>query len=232
MARSHRITATIERITVILYALVLFIFTSISAVWIVSSEPVVRAVAQRTHPVLSQGVATVLSVEERMQAATMTTRYVRGSEDRTRMVAFYETDPLAGESSIQHLKDVRDVFDGLRLVGRYYTFAAVTALLWFLFRGRWAVLRRSFQIGASLCLGVPIVLGLIVAVAFDPLFVLFHRVFFPQGNWQFTAYSHLIQVFPESFWIIASVMILALIALVGTILFFLARLLPATSDAC
>ncbi len=42
-----------------------------------------------------------------------------------------------------------------------------------------------------------IVLG---TIAFMPLFVLFHQIFFPQGNWSFPENSILIQLYPDSFW--------------------------------
>jgi uncharacterized membrane protein len=39
------------------------------------------------------------------------------------------------------------------------------------------------------------------AVAFDPLFLLFHDVFFPQGNFLFDpATSNLIRLYPEWYW--------------------------------
>ena len=38
------------------------------------------------------------------------------------------------------------------------------------------------------------------AVAFDPLFLLFHEVFFPQGNFLFAPESNLIRLYPEWYW--------------------------------
>jgi uncharacterized membrane protein len=44
------------------------------------------------------------------------------------------------------------------------------------------------------------VIGIAAAVAFDPLFLLFHEMFFPQGNFLFGADSNLIRLYPEWYW--------------------------------
>jgi hypothetical protein len=46
-----------------------------------------------------------------------------------------------------------------------------------------------------------LLLSLVGAFFFMPLFTVFHQIFFPQGNWAFLADSILIQLYPESFWI-------------------------------
>jgi uncharacterized membrane protein len=49
--------------------------------------------------------------------------------------------------------------------------------------------------------GIVAVIGVAAAVAFDPLFLLFHDVFFPQGNFLFDpATSNLIRLYPEWYW--------------------------------
>ena len=45
-----------------------------------------------------------------------------------------------------------------------------------------------------------IVVGGFFAVAFDHAFLLFHEIFFPQGNFLFAADSNLLRLFPEGFW--------------------------------
>jgi uncharacterized membrane protein len=49
--------------------------------------------------------------------------------------------------------------------------------------------------------GIVAVIGVAAAVAFDPLFLLFHDVFFPQGNFLFDpATSNLLRLYPEWYW--------------------------------
>ncbi|HEY9326457.1 MAG TPA: DUF1461 domain-containing protein, partial [Candidatus Limnocylindria bacterium] len=44
-------------------------------------------------------------------------------------------------------------------------------------------------------------LGLIAAVAFEQAFLLFHEVFFPQGNFLFDpATSNLVRLYPDWYW--------------------------------
>jgi uncharacterized membrane protein len=40
----------------------------------------------------------------------------------------------------------------------------------------------------------------IAAIAFVPAFLLFHQVFFPQGNYLFDPDSDLLRVYPEHYW--------------------------------
>jgi integral membrane protein (TIGR01906 family) len=48
-------------------------------------------------------------------------------------------------------------------------------------------------------------LSVLGAVAFEPAFELFHRIFFPGGNWAFDpSTSHLVQLYPQAFWELAA----------------------------
>jgi len=44
------------------------------------------------------------------------------------------------------------------------------------------------------------VLGIGAAVTFDSLFLAFHELFFPQGNFLFPADSNLIAMYPDRYW--------------------------------
>jgi hypothetical protein len=66
--------------------------------------------------------------------------------------------------------------------------------------GRGRVLGAVATGGAAVVL-VTLVLGVLASVAFDPLFRLFHEVFFPQGGWAFDPTSQrLVQLYPVRFW--------------------------------
>jgi uncharacterized membrane protein len=43
-------------------------------------------------------------------------------------------------------------------------------------------------------------IGVAAVLAFDPLFLLFHEVFFPQGNFLFAPDSNLLRLYPEWYW--------------------------------
>jgi uncharacterized membrane protein len=89
---------------------------------------------------------------------------------------------------------------------------------------------RSLRCAALLCIGIPLLLAAITALAFGPLFTFFHHVFFPQGNWQFPWNAYLILIFPEPFWIMAALLILILIALTGIGCWFAADMLAHSSS--
>ena len=97
-----------------------------------------------------------------------------------------------------HMADVRAVFRGAEV-------AAVVAL----FVGGYRIARarrhgaalRLVRAGGLVAAGIVAVIGLAAAVAFDPLFLLFHDVFFPQGNFLFDpATSNLLRLYPEWYW--------------------------------
>jgi uncharacterized membrane protein len=55
--------------------------------------------------------------------------------------------------------------------------------------------------GAVAAGAVALALGLIAALAFEQAFLLFHEVFFPQGNFLFDpATSNLVRLYPDWYW--------------------------------
>jgi len=96
-----------------------------------------------------------------------------------------------------HMADVRAVFRGAE-------YAAALALFVLVFRVARARRRgdalRLVRAGSLIAAGIVAVIGIAAAVAFDPLFLLFHEVFFPQGNFLFAPDSNLIRLYPEWYW--------------------------------
>lgn len=99
---------------------------------------------------------------------------------------------------LSHMDDVRNVFRGAET-------AAGVALVVVLFRAvRAARSGRSVRLvrDASLvAVGSVAVIGVAAAFAFDSLFLLFHEIFFPQGNFLFDpATSNLLRLYPDWYW--------------------------------
>ncbi len=96
-----------------------------------------------------------------------------------------------------HMADVRAVFRGAE-------YAAALALFVLIFRVQRARRQggalRLVRAGVLTATGIVAVIGIAAAVAFDPLFLLFHEVFFPQGNFLFAPDSNLIRLYPEWYW--------------------------------
>jgi integral membrane protein (TIGR01906 family) len=120
--------------------------------------------------------------------------------------------PVFDPRERSHLADVRGVLIGLGIA----TFVAVVVLVMAFVVSRrrdrlWGAIRR----GAGLLAGAVIVGGVLVAVAFDAAFDLFHRVFFARGTYTFDPYTErLVQLFPGQFWFETSIAL----AVVGLLL--------------
>jgi integral membrane protein (TIGR01906 family) len=105
--------------------------------------------------------------------------------------------PVLNEREQGHMRDVRTVFAGLFA-------AAVLSVVVLLVASRrrdrvrlWRSVRRG---AIGLIIGT-VVVGVIGLVAFDQLFELFHRIFFPAGSYLFDpATDRLVQLFPFRFW--------------------------------
>jgi hypothetical protein len=122
--------------------------------------------------------------------------YVTGDSDRP---------PLSYGASVfttleyAHMADVRQVFIGARIAGSLAAVGAAVVILraWRRDRRAAAVLVRDAAIAAGA--GTAVV-AVAAAVAFDPLFLLFHRIFFPQGNFLFGPDSNLLAMYPDPYW--------------------------------
>lgn len=119
--------------------------------------------------------------------------YVVGASD----VAVGPACSLYTADEYSHMADVRAVFRGAEIT-------AVLALLVAGYRVARARQRggalRLIRAGALVSVAIVAAIGVAAAVAFDPLFLLFHEVFFPQGNFLFAPDSNLIRLYPEWYW--------------------------------
>jgi hypothetical protein len=95
-----------------------------------------------------------------------------------------------------HLADVRGVFVASRVAMAAATLAALALALraW-----RDGALARLLRAGALAAAAGVTLLAAAAGVAFDPLFLLFHEVFFPQGNFLFAPGSNLLALYPEEY---------------------------------
>jgi uncharacterized membrane protein len=106
--------------------------------------------------------------------------------------------PVFSQDEYAHMADVRGVFRGAEV-------GAVLALFVAAYRVARARRRgdalRLVRAGAVVAAGIVAVIGVVAVFAFDPLFLLFHEVFFPQGNFLFDpATSNLLRLYPEWYW--------------------------------
>ncbi|OGO57732.1 MAG: hypothetical protein A2V85_18420 [Chloroflexi bacterium RBG_16_72_14] len=131
--------------------------------------------------------------------------------------------PVLNEAERGHMRDVRTVFLGLYLAAAVGALVLVAAFALARGRARARLWRRLSRSGLMIAL-VTVAGGLLALVFFDAAFALFHRVFFPQGNWQFDpATDRLVQLFPERFWVETSVAVGVVVVVLGFVLAWVGR---------
>jgi len=107
-------------------------------------------------------------------------------------------EPVLDEREQGHMRDVRTVFVGLWILAA----ASVAILVLGAWRRRdraatWRAVRGG-AVGLTVAIAV---IGVGALVAFDALFELFHRIFFPAGSYTFDpGTERLVQLFPYQFW--------------------------------
>ncbi len=107
---------------------------------------------------------------------------------------------LFTDDEYAHMADVRSVFAAARFLVPLSLFIIIVRLQ----RGRAVSPRTMWQLvrdGSLIAVVLVGIIGIAAAVAFDPLFLAFHYVFFPQGNFLFDpATSNLIRLYPDWYW--------------------------------
>ncbi len=130
--------------------------------------------------------------------------------------------PFYDASEVRHLQDVRQLLWLTFLLGAL----ALVVLLVLLERSSDAdQVVAATGLGGAVVAGAVVVIGVLGVIAFDPLFELFHQVFFPQGDWAFDPGSQrLVQLYPFAFWQIMAAALGALMVVLGVAAWLLSRL--------
>lgn len=181
-----------------------------------------------------------LRVSERAQSGLSASETVQTAELVRAFVTRLDVDALPSAVSgrtafdgaaVAHLLDVRAVVHGARKA----TLAlAVVLLAWALMSvrsARFHAVGSALRAGGALCLVLPVAFGLGTTLAFDWLFTAFHGVFFRAGTWVFPADSLLIQLFPESFWVLSAMSLALLVLLQGVAMWLLGGALLSRAPA-
>jgi integral membrane protein (TIGR01906 family) len=121
---------------------------------------------------------------------------------------------------LSHLRDVRATISWALLAG--FSLALLAVLFVTLFRSS-RILRAALLAGGLLCLVLPLVIGGGLWLFFDETFELFHRIVYPQGNWQFSQESLLISTFPGQYWLWMGLLWMGLLAFFGLICVVISR---------
>ncbi|HJW48531.1 MAG TPA: DUF1461 domain-containing protein [Candidatus Limnocylindria bacterium] len=141
------------------------------------------------------GGSAVMELGPLVQQHRLWSTYVTGGiPDPPPPGRFYTAD------EISHMADVRRVFDSAKILIPAGMFVMALRMQRARARGL-ASLLRLIRNGATAAGVVVAVVGVVAAVAFDAAFLLFHQVFFPQGNFLFDpATSNLLRLYPDWYW--------------------------------
>lgn len=176
------------------------------------------------HPLLdaagSAGYLGVSSAEAHRLSDLTVTQLVQGPG--TFDIAGPSGRPLYDAAEIGHLRDARVLLYGFLLLAVVCGAGIAAGLTRTRDEARALGLMRVRRAAAGLVLGIG-VLGMVAAVAFEPAFELFHRVFFPGGNYAFDPSSQrLVQLYPIRFWQHVAGLVGAIAAVLGAIAWWLA----------
>ena len=128
--------------------------------------------------------------------------------------------PVLNERERSHMRDVRGVFAGFFALALVAGIVLVAGFLGARRLGHPERAWRAIRNGArGLAVGI-VVAGVVAAVAFDALFELFHRMFFPGGTYLFDpATDRLVQLFPFAFWSETTMAVGAVILVISGVVF-------------
>lgn len=118
---------------------------------------------------------------------------------------------------LTHMEDVKEVVTISSTVWYVLGGVSIAILLWFVIMRHWDSIRKAFNAGGWITVGLLSALLVFLAVSFDQLFVYFHRLFFEDGTWTFSQSSTLIRLFPFEFWRDAFVLVIGFALLVGVL---------------
>ncbi len=118
---------------------------------------------------------------------------------------------------LTHMEDVKDVVTISSTVWYVLGGVSIAILLWFVIMRQWDSIRKAFNAGGWITVGLLSALLVFLAVSFDQLFVYFHRLFFEDGTWTFSQSSTLIRLFPFEFWRDAFLLAIGFALLVGVL---------------
>ncbi|MGQ0607039.1 MAG: lipoprotein intramolecular transacylase Lit [Chloroflexota bacterium] len=172
-------------------------------------NPWFTSALQARHEVAAE-FSTSRAEIDRVTGEILVDLYANGPFD----AALTQGEPLLDERERSHMGDVSRL---VQLLAGITVVALVVAAV----TGAWLRHERQRQgrimlIAAGIVGVAAVLLAGIFAAAFEPAFLAFHAVFFPPGTYLFSEGSNLIVLFPQGFWLDAS--IIAGVAIVVTAL--------------
>lgn len=147
------------------------------------------------------------TLEERIEYGTESVNYITDfrnqyPDDYLAGLKMKDGSPLYNEREVSHMYDVRVVFRNARFaMALMVVFVIITALLVSRKPDSLKGFLNSLALGASITLGLIVLIGIGIVTGFDAFFEAFHHLFFTGDSWLFYANDSLIRLFPEPLWV-------------------------------
>lgn len=108
-------------------------------------------------------------------------------------------DPVFTPNEQSHLQDVYHIFHMVVVWEIIVMILFFLCLLLFILQKKISYIITWFLWGSCIILGLFVLLSIFLIFDFQTIFIFFHQIFFPQGNWSFDQSSILIHLFPLMF---------------------------------
>lgn len=109
-------------------------------------------------------------------------------------------NPLYNDRELSHMHDVKVLVQKMYVVWDFMVVFYAAVVLFFWLRGRKVLLWGALVNGGKFTITLILCILALVAVSFDWLFTMFHRLFFTGNTWIFFYSDSLIRLFPIPFW--------------------------------
>ncbi|GAB4577359.1 MAG: TIGR01906 family membrane protein [Anaerolineales bacterium] len=157
--------------------------------------------------------------DQRLDYAVANFRYVREQQPLNALAdQRLENTPLYNDRELTHMQDVQTVYQMVWKVWQLALGLTVLAGWGLAWRAETRpALTDAIKWGGLLTAGIVLIVGSLAVVAWQVWFVAFHEIFFASGTWTFNYSDTLIRLFPEKFWVDATLTIASL-SLIGGLL--------------
>tara|TARA_Y100000310_G_scaffold345531_1_gene466120 strand:- start:40561 stop:41109 length:549 start_codon:yes stop_codon:yes gene_type:complete len=125
------------------------------------------------------------------------------------------------DSEISHMRDVKQIMNKVDII--FYILLAFITLTLTYYKKNVKLLKKLTSLGSAATFIFVGIILLLSTLAFNSSFNYFHKIFFPQGNWQFPADSLLLQTWPIEFFSNISINIFALTLIIAAITIYISK---------
>ena len=124
----------------------------------------------------------------------------------------FPSDNMMSETAQIHFEEVKDIFDLFKVMALVLLPVCIAGIYYFYIKKRTDYLLYTGIVTVTL----PVVVGSLIALNWQKVFILFHEIAFDNDYWIFDPYEDLvITILPDAFFMHCAIMIISLVLLGG-----------------